>query len=115
MGQALDIVNKFLMEQDTSVVADDIKFIGPVDQKFGKEAYLQLSAEFAPMVTGMRMHTQFEKSNQVCSIYEMDVNLPNGKSTTLKIADWVTVKDGKIVEEHLMYDAREYAAAMENQ
>lgn len=113
MGQTLDIVNKFMQEQDTSVVADDFKFIGPVDQKNGKEEYLQLAAEFSPLVAGMRMLHQFESDNNVCSIYEMDVNLPNGVSTTMKIADWVIVKDGQIVEEHLMYDAREYAASKE--
>jgi hypothetical protein len=112
MGQALDIVNKYLLEQDVSVVADDFRFVGPVDQRTGKDAFLQLSADFAPLVAGMRMLKQFENGNDVCSIYEMDLNLPNGTSTTLKIADWVVVKDGKMVEEQIVYDAREYAAAM---
>lgn len=112
MGQALNVFNKFLLEQDVSVIADDFKFIGPVDQTDGKAEFLQLSANFTPMIAGMRMLKQFENENDVCSIYEMDVNLPNDKTITLKISDWVVVKDGQMVEEQIMYDAREFAAAM---
>lgn len=113
MGQALTTVNKFMLEQDVSVIADDFKFIGPVDQTDGKAEFLKLSANFTLMIAGMRMLKQFENGNDVCSIYEMDVNLPNDKTITLKISDWVVVKDGQMVEEQIMYDAREFAAAME--
>lgn len=112
MGHALNTVNKFLLEQDVSVLAEGFKFTGPVDQTTGKDAFLKLNAEFAPLIAGVRMLKQFENGSDVCSIYEMDINLPSGQSLTLKIADWAVVKDGKIVEEQIMYDAREYAAAM---
>jgi SnoaL-like domain len=112
MGQALDTVNRFMQSQDTSLLAEDFRFIGPVDQISGIEAFMKLNQSFFPMVTGMRMLQQFENGEDVCSIYEMDVKPPNGDSLTLKIADWVTVKNGKMVEERLFYDAREYAAAV---
>ncbi len=112
MGQALDIVNKFFNEQDVSVLADDFKFIGPVDQTNGKDAFLELSAGFIPLIAEQRMLTQFENDNSVCLIYEMDLNMPSGETMTLKIADWVKVENGKMVEERIYYDAREFAAAV---
>lgn len=112
MGQALDTVNHFMQSQDTSLLADDFKFIGPVDQTNGIEAFMKLNQSFFPMVTGMRMLKQFENGEDVCSIYEIDYKPPNGNVLTLKIADWVVVKNGKVVEERLYYDAREYAAAV---
>ncbi len=112
MGQALDTVNRFMQSQDTSLLAEDFKFIGPVDQTSGIEAFLKLNQSFFPMVTGLRMLRQFENGEDVCSLYQVDVKPSKGNSFTLQIADWVVVKNGKMVEERLFYDAREYAAAV---
>jgi hypothetical protein len=111
MGQALDMVNKFMQSQDTTFLADDFRFIGPVDQTTGIEAFMKLNESFFPQVTGMRMLKQFEHGNDVCSIYEMDLKSPSGTSLTLNVADWVVVKNGKMEEERIYYDAREFAAA----
>jgi len=83
MGQALDVVNRFMQSQDTAFLADDFRFIGPVDQTTGIEAFMKLNESFFPLVTGMRMLTQFENGNDVCSIYEMDLKSPSGISLTL--------------------------------
>ena len=111
MGQALDIVNQFMQSQDTSLLADNFRFIGPVDQTTGIEAFMKLNESFFPLVTGMRMLKQFENGDDVCSIYEMDLKSPAGTSLTLNVADWVVVKNGKMEEERIYYDAREFAAA----
>ena len=112
MGQALDTVNKFMQSQDTALLTNEFWFSGPVDQTHGIEAFMKLNQSFFPMVTAMRMLQQFENGNNVCSIYEVDLTPPSGKSLTLKVADWVVVSNGKMVEEHLFYDAREYATAL---
>ena len=115
MATALEIVNKFSQTQDTSLLADDFKFIGPVDQTEGIPAFMELNATFFPMVAGMRMLQQFENGNNACSIYEMDVNVPTGETITLKIADWAVVENGKITVQRIFYDAREFATAMQQQ
>lgn len=112
MGQALDIVNTFMQSQETALLSEDFKFTGPVDQTLGIEAFMKLNQRFFPMVTGMRMLKQFENGENVCSIYEIDVKPSPGDSLTLKIADWVVVKNGKMVEEQLFYDPREYVVAI---
>lgn len=111
MGQALDLVNRFLQSQDPSFLADDFQFLGPVDQTTGIDAFMKLNAGFFPLVTGMRMLKQFEQGSDVCSLYEMDLTSPSGTSLTLHIADWVVVESGKMVKERIYYDAREFAAA----
>ena len=112
MGQALDIVNRFMQSQDTSLLADDFRFTGPVDQTTGIDAFTKLNESFFPLVTGMRMLKQFENGNDVCSIYEMDLKSPAGTSLTLNIADWVVVNNGKMEEERIYYDAREFATVL---
>ena len=111
MGQTLDLVNRFMQSQDPSLLADDFRFIGPVDQTTGIGAFMKLNESFFPLVTGMRMLKQFEQGNDVCSIYEMDLTSPLGTSLTLNIADWVVVNNGKMAQERLYYDAREFTAA----
>ena len=110
MGQALDLVNRFMQSQDPSLLAENFCFLGPVDQTTGVDAFMKLNASFFPLVTGMSMLKQFEQGNDVCSIYEMDLKAPSGTSLTLHSADWVVVNEGKLVEERIYYDAREYAA-----
>src|SRR5215469_157001 len=83
MGQALDLVNQFMQSQDTSLLAEDFRFLGPVDQTTCVDAFMKLNASFFPLVTGMRMLKQFEHGNDVCSIYEMDLKGPAGTSLTL--------------------------------
>ena len=111
MGQALDIVNRFMQSQDPSLLADDFSFLGPVDQTTGIDAFMKLNESFFPLVRGMRMLKQFEQGNNVCSIYAMDLTSPSGTSLTLNIADWVVVNNGKMAQERLYYDAREFASA----
>ncbi len=113
MATALEIVNKFSQTQDTSLLTDDFKFIGPVDQTEGIPAFMELGANFMPMVADTRMLQQFENGNNACSIYEMDLNVPTGDSITLKIAEWSVVENGKISVQRIYYDAREFAAAMQ--
>lgn len=111
MGQTLDLVNRFMQSQDPSLLAEGFRFLGPVDQTTGIEAFMKLNEGFFPLVTGMRMLKQFEQEHDVCSIYEMDLTSPSGTSLTLHVADWVTVERGKMVEERIYYDARAFAAA----
>ena len=110
MGKALDTVNAFLQNQDVTVLAENFKFIGPVDQTTGLEEFGKLNEAFTPHIAGMRMLSQFENGDQVVSIYEMDLNAPSGKAITLKVSDWVKVENGKMVEERIFYDPREFIA-----
>ncbi len=115
MATALEIVNKFSQTQDTSLLADDFKFIGPVDQAHGIDEFMKLNASFFPMVADMRMLQQFENGNDVCTIFEIDVNVPTGGTIMLTVADWVVVENGKMAVQRIYYDAREFAAAMQPQ
>ncbi len=41
----------------------------------------------------------------------MDLKTPSGTVITLQIADWIRVAEGKIVEQRIYYDPREFAKA----
>jgi ketosteroid isomerase-like protein len=119
MGSALDTVNAFyratLDEPDldaaSSLVAPDITFIGPLQRADGEQAYMELNAQLVPLHEATRMQAQFERGDEVCSIYELDVRAPSGTLVTLSMADWITIRDGRVAGQRIYYDPREFASA----
>lgn len=49
--------------------------------------------------------------NDVVSIYEMTLGTPSGGTLVISFADWIKVVNGKIVEQKLYYDPREFIKA----
>jgi len=70
-----------------------------------------LNKEFLPAQVEARILHQFENGDEVCSIYELDLRKPNGEIFTSTMADWVTVRDGRLAEQRIYYDPREFEQA----
>lgn len=119
MGTPLDTVNDFyrvtLENPDENglegFMAPDVRFVGPLQETEGAAAYIELNLQLLPFHAGTRMRAQFEAGDEVCSIYDMDLRTPAGDTLTLKLADWITVTDGKITAQTIYYDPREFAQA----
>ena len=118
MESALETVNRFYGTTNNRdadgvgrLVADDIRFVGPLMATTGAEAYVEINRQLLPSHLAMRMKGQFENGDQVCSIYEMDLRTPDGGSLTVEMADWITVTDGKISSQRIYYDPRKFAEA----
>jgi ketosteroid isomerase-like protein len=119
MGQALQLVNKYYevtnerkdAEGIRPLVAADFTFVGPLVQTSGAEAYIALNKQFLSAHVETRMLQQFEAGDEVCSIYELDLRKPNGEIFTTKMADWLTIRDGRLAEQRIYYDPREFEKA----
>ncbi len=118
MGEALTVVNKLYELTDgkktkglEDLLAEDMSFAGPVMNASGAKEYIAMNEQLLPSHLQTRMQSRFEKGNQVCSIYEMDLKTPSGTVITLQIADCIRVAEGKIVEQRIYYDPREFAKA----
>jgi ketosteroid isomerase-like protein len=112
VNQFYDVTNK---QKDADGIrpylADDFTFVGPLAQTVGIEAYVALNQQLLPAHVETRVLKQFQDGNEVCSIYEMDLRKPNGEIFTAKMADWVKVKNGRMAEQYIYYDAREFEKA----
>lgn len=93
------------------IVADNITFEGPLMRLSGADQYLSTVGPFLKFHKGMRMLRQFEDGEHVCSIYEMSFGTPVGGIMTSAFADWIRIVDGKVAEQKLYYDPREFAKA----
>ncbi len=94
-----------------ALVAENITFEGPVMRLSGAEQYIAAVGPLLKFHKGMRMLKQFEDGEHVCSIYEMTLATPAGGTLTLAFADWIRITGGKVAEQKLYYDPREFAKA----
>ena len=119
MADTLTIVNRFLeatnlhkdLQATARLITADVKFSGPVIQTSGAGAYLSLLEQFLPTHVETRMIRQFEDGDEVCSIYDLVQRTPQGGTITLNVADWVRVSQGRIAEQRIYYDPREFTRA----
>lgn len=119
MGIALDLVNRFydvcLVRKDAQGIrpflADGFVFVGPMARTEGADAFVALNAGFLPAMRGVQMMRQFERGDEVCSLYELELQTPAGETLVAPMADWVTVKDGKMLAQQIYYDARAFEKA----
>ena len=119
MGKALDVVNKFYdltnNKRQTKgleeLIDKDMTFVGPLIKTSGAKQFIELNEQFLPFHRGVKMLKQFESGDDVCSIYELNASTPAGGSLSLLMADWIRVSNGKITEQRIYYDPREFAKA----
>ena len=119
MSKALEIVKKYYDATDNkkdaeaagALMADDFTFVGPLMRVEGKTANIELLRKFLPMHVETRHHRQFADGDDVCSIYDLVVANPTGGTITMPMADRIRVKQGKLSEQTIYYDPREFAKA----
>ena len=93
------------------LVTDDILFSGPLSQTSGAEAYMALNEQLLSFHQETRVLAQFEAGSDVCTIYELDLKTPAGETITVPMADWIRVSNGRVAEQRIYYDPREFAKA----
>lgn len=118
MESALEVVNRFYDACNNKqgqgmrdYIADDIVFEGPVMKISGGVKYIEIVEPLCKFHRGMRMFKQFEDAGNIASIYEMTLGTPSGKTLKISFADWITVRNGRIVEQKIYYDPREFIKA----
>jgi ketosteroid isomerase-like protein len=94
-----------------SLLADDLHFRGPFEEFHNPDDYLQSLAKLSPIVTGTDVHRVLSSGDDVVTLYDLHTSTPAGTSP---IAEWATVKDGKIAEIRVYFDARPFAAMFED-
>jgi hypothetical protein len=119
MGQAREVVNKFYdlylnrhtVEGLENLLAEDMRFVGPLAESSSAAEHLQVLTQVLPTVAGWKKIKQFENGDDVITIYELHVNAPNGQRLTVPMSEWTRISGGRMVEQTLYYDPREFAQA----
>ena len=93
-----------------SLLADDLHFKGPIEELHSADDYMQSVGRLAQIVTGTDVQKVVADGADVVTIYDLHTSTPAGTSN---VAEWATVRDGKIVEMRVFFDARPFAAMFE--
>ncbi len=93
------------------VVAGDIRFVGPLMQASGADQYVAMNEQLLPFHKGWKLLRQFVDGDDVCTIYEMTMGTPSGGTIVLPLVDWIRVSEGRVAEQRIYFDPRQFASA----
>jgi len=99
------------LEGASALLSEDFEFQGPMLQVRGRDAFLDGASGLLPIVRGNRMLRQWEDGEEVCSVYEFNVETGAG-SGAIPMSEWARVRDGKLVSARLFFDTAQMAALM---
>lgn len=94
-----------------SLLHDDLSFSGPFETLDNADALMESIKGLAQIVTGAERRGLVAQEDQVCVIYDLHT-VP---VATAAVAEWYTVRDGKIASMEAFFDARPFAAMFEQQ
>jgi len=90
-------------------VADDFHFKGPFVETLSKEAYFASAARLALIAKGHRMLHQWQDGDEICSVYDVDLETPAAKGSVI-MSEWHTVRNGKLASSRLILDTAAFRA-----
>lgn len=108
---AADIVDRYsraLAARDfaaaRALLADNLRFEGPIDRFDRADDYVKAIAGLYGMVKGIEHQATVAEGEHVAVFYVLDTPVARAP-----VAEWYTVRDGKIVTLRAYFDARPFA------
>lgn len=98
-------------EGAAELLTEDFRFHGPMLRSEGKAAFLEGSAGLCPIMRGAEVHRQWEEGDELCSIYDFNIETPAGAGS-IPMAEWNSFRDGKLASARLIFDTAAMAALM---
>jgi ketosteroid isomerase-like protein len=118
MKTAKEIVNEYQAAMDKGnvaearkLLADDMRFQGPLDKFDKPEPYLNALKQLAPVLERVEVQKVFEEGNEVARFCELHFRPPLPKTF---VGEWFVVRGGKIASIRIAFDARPFAAMMQH-
>lgn len=99
-------------EMLSSLVADNVTFDGPFFHARGADEFTTGMQQWMQLPKSYDMQQQFAAGDDICSLYEVTVTSPSGKTVVIPMADVIEVHEGKIVRERVYFDPTEWAQAL---
>jgi ketosteroid isomerase-like protein len=92
-----------------ALLHDDVSFEGPIDTFSDADSYVASLQQLSGIVTGAEKQKVFVDGDDVCVIYDLKT-APIPSSRT---CEWYRVRDGKLSQVSVVFDARPFAAMLE--
>lgn len=98
-------------EVAASLVSDDFRFDGPFLKVNTKAAFFEGAAGLLPIVRGHRLMHQWADGDDVCSVYDVNIETPSSSGTVL-MSEWHTINEGKLARGRVVFDTRQFNAVV---
>ena len=106
---ATDVVNRYTdafhsgdMETAASLLSEDFQFHGPLMQAESRADFFEKMAGFN-LVAESVVHRMIEHGTTVARVFDFVISEP--VSTTVPMAEWMEVENGRITKAWLYYDS----------
>jgi hypothetical protein len=99
------------VEGAAELLADEFACDGPILQAKDKAEFLAGSKAPAAMARGCTMHYQWVDGDDVCSVYDFEIQTPAGAGA-IPMAEWSVIRGGKLVSSRLLFDTAAMAVLM---
>ncbi len=115
--QACDVVERYYAAFDAhtedwqDLVTDDVVFDGPLQHARGKAEFVGLTGQFLHAHRETRLLGRMANGNEVASLFEFEIEAPDGQRLTCPVAEWATVLNGRIKDFRVYYDPRAFVRA----
>lgn len=86
-----------------TLLHDDISFTGALGTTDTAEDYIKGLKGMTATMTGMKRHVIVAEGDEVLQVYDLTLATP---PVTLAVAQWFTVRDGKIATLRVYFDPR---------
>lgn len=91
--------------------AEAFSYLSPIDRFDNAHDFVEDITRIGPITKRIERRKLFIDSNEVCAIYNFMTTLD--VLATTRIAQWMKVKNGKIVSIEVFFDAHAYASMFE--
>lgn len=109
---AADVVGKYFRALDDrdfaaarGMLADEMRFEGPIDTFEQADDFMKSISGLYGMVRGVEHQATIAQGDEVAVFYLLDTPVANAP-----VAEWHTVRGGKIVQVRAYFDARPFAS-----
>jgi predicted SnoaL-like aldol condensation-catalyzing enzyme len=99
------------VEGAADLLDDSFTFHGPMVQANDKAEFLASTGGLVPIARGYEMHRVWVDGDEVCAIYDFQIETPAG-SGSIPMAEWSVIRGGKLVSSRLLFDTAAFAALM---
>ena len=118
MSNAPEVAEAFLdawtsrhFDRARELLHEDLSFEGPIDRFTDPDSYLRAVQGLSQIITGIDKRKVFADGDDVCVIYDMHT----GPVPDARIAEWYTVRDGRIAAISAVFDTRPFAPGFAEQ
>ena len=95
-----------------ALLADDAQLHGPLASVEGKDAFIAVNEPFFASIQRSELRELVIDGRRVLTRIETTIMTPAGEDLTLRVAEWYTIKDGKIQSLEVYFDTVKMRAAL---